>query len=368
MLRLVALLAATQAASPAPSLPPQAALTLEVAATVGGPWKLVATNTGDEALRFAADARLLRLEVTPPPPEPKAGSKLKPKAPKMIECRLPTDFRPSGVAHDRAVVLEAGARWEESFDPSLYCFGAKEREALVPGAEIVVKLGFPTPRVKVAKGKLPPPPPPPYIAEPTGLDSPTPGLPEIVAEAFVLTEEADPDDPPSQVTPPKEDAEPKAPKLAVSAPSHLDAASERSIVISTTVRNAGKRSMLVRLRRDQLFFDVEGPTGLHRCGPMDAPRAVPRDFFSTMAPSQSRTFDLRLMEVCPTGAFDRPGLYRVRAGILVPHGSADPAWGAFEGSALAETTTLVRVRTGARPFYLAPPQIKKAEAEGNALR
>jgi hypothetical protein len=35
--------------------------------TGGGPWKLRIENTGDVPVRLAADARLLVLEVTPPP-------------------------------------------------------------------------------------------------------------------------------------------------------------------------------------------------------------------------------------------------------------------------------------------------------------
>lgn len=359
MLRLAPLLLATQVASPAPASPAPAAMALEVQPSEGRTWKLVATNIGDEMLRFAADARLLRLEVTPPEPLP--SGKLKPKAPKTIECSLPKDFRPSGVAPDRAVILEPGAVWEEAFDPALYCFGERERAALVPGARVVVKIGFPAPTVRVSRGKLPPPPPPPYLAEPTALDSETLGLKELAADPLVLDEDFEPADPPLQIPPKKDDPDPKAPRIEVSTPGRLDAANERAIVLSTTVRNAGKRSMLVHLRPDQLFFDVEGPTGLYRCGPAEAPRAVPRDFFSNLAPGKTRTFQLRLMEACPTGTFDRPGLYRVRAGIVVQDGGADPRWGAFQGSALANTTTFVRVRNGARPFYLAAPQIKEAE-------
>lgn len=355
MLRLVPLLAAASA-TPSPSSPaslPPASMTLEVKAQEGGLFRLVVTNQGDETLRFAADARLLRFEVTPPAPSsPPAKGKAKP--PKMVECRLPADFRPSDVRHDRAILLDQGARWEEVVDPALYCFGQKEREALVEGATVVAKLGFPAP---APKGKLAAKlPPPPYLAEPTSSKPTVAPLKEVAAEAVILT--TSPQAKPAEAPPRAPSADPRdpgAPKLAITTPSHIDAASSRSLVVSATLRNEGSRPMLVHLRRDQLFFDIEGPTGLFRCGPMEAPRAVARDFFSKLAPAKTRTFRVLLQEVCETGVFARPGLYRVRAGALVTDGGEHAPLGAWSGLALADHPTLVRVRRGERPFYVTPP-------------
>lgn len=359
MLRLLPLLAAIAAASPSPQ-PEPASMSLEVAPAPGGLFQLVATNTGDEVLRFGADIRLARLEVTPPFALPEPGARAKPKAPKMVECSLPADARLSDIPHERAVLLEPGDSWREVFDPALFCFGKKEREALVPGATVVVKFGFLP--VRVAKGKLPPPP---HVAAPTALEPSVHGVRELVAEAFTFVKDQ-PEVSPSPTTETTNvDLDPSAPKLSVSTTSHLDAKDERAVALSTTLRNTGKRPMLVHLRRDQLFFDVEGPTGLYRCGPSNALRAVPRDFFRKFSPHQSRVFSLRLAEICPNGAFSRPGLYRVRAGVFVTDGGADPSLGAFQGIAISEETTLVRVRTGPRPFYVMPPTItKSAEAEG----
>ena len=346
MLRLLPLLAASVSSPTAAAIPP-ASMTLDVVATSeGGPWKLIVTNTGEEPLRFAADARLLRLEITPPA---ETGAK---KPPKPILCELPSPLRPDDVAHDRAVVLRPGARWEEAFDPVLYCFGDEDK-ALVPGATVVAKLGFAPPsKAKTLSA--------PFLAEPLQLDATVSPVKEIASEPFVLAapEEA----PASAPTEPPAEADPKAPKIAVATPSHIDAANDAGVVVSATARNAGKRPMLVRLRSDQLFFDVEGPTGLFRCGPEDAARAVPRDFFTTLAPEATRSFSVRLLEVCPRGTFARPGLYRIRAGIAVHDGKADPRWGVYEGVAVAEEPTLVRVRGGDGSFYVTPPLIIEAEA------
>lgn len=359
MLRLVALLAAL---SPAPSkaapLPlPPASMTLDVTPQPGGLLQLVVTNRGEETVRFAADARLLRLFVTPKEEEAPARGKPKPK--KVIECQLPTDFRPTDVRHDRAALLDPGERWEEVFDPLLYCFGQKEREALVEGAEIVVKLGFPAPALKT--GSKAKPLQPPYVVEPTKPDASVLALKELEAAPITLLHplEAKPSsaDPPASTDP----RDPGAPALAVSTPALLDAKSERGIVLGTTLRNAGARPMRVHLRRDQLWFDVEGPTGLFRCGPSDALRATPPDFFATLSPGKSRTFSVQLMEMCPTGTFARPGLYRVRAGVLVTNDVGGQALGAWTGTAVSPSVTFVRVRTGDGPFYVTPPKVTAKE-------
>jgi len=353
MLRLLPLLAASVASPSANGALPPASMTLEVMATTeGGPWKLVATNTGDEPLRFAADARLLSLEVTPP------ASATSKKAPKRLSCVLPSALRPESIAHDRAVILRPGASWVEAFDPTLYCFGAEGSKALVSGATVVAKLGFPSPsRTKT--------PTPPFVAEPTRLDATVSALKEVASEPFVLAEN-EPHAPARSASAPATEEDPKAPKLAITAPAHLDAPDDSAVVLSATVRNAGKRSMLVHLRRDQLFFDVEGPTGLFRCGPDEAVRAVPRDFFSTFAADATRSFSVRLIEVCPRDTFARPGLYRVRAGIAVQDGGADPRWGAYEGVAVAKEPTLLRVQGGSGPFYVTPPLVIEAESADGA--
>lgn len=358
MLRLVPILAASLSAPASGPVPPgPAPMTLEVVAvSENGPWKLVATNTGEEPLRFAADARLLSLEVTPPAPA--SSTTRRAKAPKRVTCSLPSALRPEGVAHDRGVLLLPGARWEEVFAPSLYCFEKAGREALVSGATVVAKLGFPS----ASRTKTPSAP---FVAEPTRLDASVTAIKEIASEPFVLGAGDEPQPTPSPSEPPQ-GADPKAPRLAVTTPSHLDAANAANVVVSTSVRNVGMRSMLVHLRRDQLFFDVEGPTGLYRCGPEEAERAVPRDFFTTLKANGTRSFSVRLVEICPHGTFARPGLYRIRAGIAVRDGGADPRWGAYEGITVAKDPTLVRVRAGDGPFYLTHPHVIEAESAPRA--
>jgi hypothetical protein len=106
--------------TPSPLPPPRLALQLE-APDPAGPWKMVVTNEGEVPLRFAADGRLLSLEIEPPEiggledPYGKAAAK---KKPATVVCRLPAELRPSAVAEDRAVVLGPGSRYEEVVSPA----------------------------------------------------------------------------------------------------------------------------------------------------------------------------------------------------------------------------------------------------------
>lgn len=370
MLRLVPIVllaGAAAAAKDAPPPPPAASMSLAIDAPASGPWHLVATNTGDEVLRFAADQRLLRIEITPPPaPEPETpkskGRAKKPAAPRTVECRLPGELRPSGFPEDRAVLLEPGARWEEAFDPALFCFGAADAKALAPGARVVVKLGFPAAAsTRKVHGKVVElPERAPFVAEPTALEPKVAGLKEVVAAPFTLADPPSSDDPKTK-DPSADPLDPGAPRLEVTTPARLDASSARSLAIATTVRNAGTRSMTALLRSDLLWFDVQGPTGVFRCGPSDADRTSPRDSFTTLRAGGRQSFDVLLGEICPRDTFKRPGLYTVRAGIRVTDDGATYRLSAFTGEATAAKPTLVRVRSGDRPFYVARPDVKRPE-------
>jgi hypothetical protein len=82
---------------------------------------------------------LLVLEVTPPAGFVDEVAVAKAKAvrkkvepPKPLRCELPADARPSNdEGHD--LVVPAKRSWSATFDPSFYCFGARERAMLVSG-------------------------------------------------------------------------------------------------------------------------------------------------------------------------------------------------------------------------------------------
>ncbi len=112
------------------------------------PWGFTIVNRGTEAAVVDFDARLLSLEIAPPPAkvETTAQGKPKPKAkkpPKPVICRLPADVAPSSVDAALALKLEPGEGLAQSFDPRLYCVG-KAPWPLVEGAVVTPHIGWPT--------------------------------------------------------------------------------------------------------------------------------------------------------------------------------------------------------------------------------
>jgi hypothetical protein len=339
-----------------PDLPP-ASLSLRLeASAASGPWKMVVTNTGAEVVRLAADGRLLRLEVRPPvdadaEPAPKKGKKA--KKDRSVDCRAPASLRPTAVDDDRAAALPPGARYEEWVDPALFCFEKEQREALVPGATVVAKLGFlPT----APKRGRPQKQTPPYVAEPTSATTAVAPVKEIAAPAFTVPE------PPAQAAPaaPRAattDTDPGAPKIEISAPRWVDSEAARSLSYSVTISNTGKRPALAHIRSENLSFDVDGPGGPAECRLWDGQRTLVRDFFRTLAPGGRDSMTILLAEVCPDNLFAAPGIYKVTARITLSDEPGRSPVRALAGNAVAAQPSLVRVRAGSRSFYQQPPQV-----------
>jgi hypothetical protein len=359
-----ALILATSSAAAAPARAPEtpdlppAKLSLRIdAPAAGGPWKMVVTNTGGEMLRLAADGRLLRFEVRPPPnaepdPAPKKGKRAKKDA--AVECRAPASLRPNSVDEDRVVALPPGARYEEAVDPALFCFEKNQREALVAGATVVPTLGFvpaPPKRGEPAKQRAP------FVAEPTSAATAFSPLKEIIAPAFTV---AAPPKPGAPAPAPKDEhaeADPGAPRIEISAPRWVDSEASRSLSYSVTIANAGKRALLARIRTENLAFDVDGPGGPAECRPWDGQRTLVRDFFKTMAPGARESMTVLLAEVCPDDLFATPGIYKVTPRITLADQPGQSPVRSWAGNAVAAQPSVVRVRTGSRPFYQLPPQV-----------
>jgi hypothetical protein len=350
--------AATAPREDPPELPPaRVALHID-AAEATGPWKMVVTNTGTEMLRLAADGRLLRLEIRPPataeanPPAKKAK---KAKKDLSVECRAPASLRPGAVDDERAVALPPDTRYEETFDPALYCFDRQQREALVPGATVVAKLGFVP---AAAKRGRPARQSRPYVAEPTSPTTAVSPVKEVVAAAFTIPQPAAAQPPAPAATPSDQaDADPGAPRMEISAPRWMDSEGARSLTLPVTITNAGKRSLVARLRVENLSFDIEGPGGSALCQLWDGQRTLVRDFFKTMAPGGRESMTVLLGEVCPDQTFDAPGLYKVTPHVTLADEPGRSPVRAWTGAATAKQPTLVRVRSGSRPFYRQPPQV-----------
>ncbi len=315
-----------------------------------GTWRLVVQNTGEAPLRLAADLRLLALDLEPPaddapPPAATPRARRAPK-PTRVTCALPADMRPTG-SDGRSVVLAPGARFEGAFDPTLYCFGAREQAALRAGARVTARFGF-----GAAKRLAPP-----YVVEPDAPDAGVAPARELVAGATVVGQT---DDAATSATPASaEDAQAaREPHLTIATPPRVDASSARSLGLTVRLGNGGARTLLVHLRRDRLGFDVAPPTGATvHCGPSLARRGLVPDRFDRLAPGASRSLDVLLGELCPDHTFDRPGLYRVQASVRAPDAGVRWSLNAWTGEATAAAPTVVRVRTGSRPFETSPPKV-----------
>jgi hypothetical protein len=354
VLLVTSALAAAPRAEP-PDLPP-ASLALRVDAPAASAlWKIVVTNTGNEMLRLAADGRLLRLEVRPPanaaPPTKKGKARKKDVS---VECRAPTPLRPTSVDEDRAVLLPPGARYEEWIDPTLFCFDSRQKAALVPGASVVARLGFPPARAK--RGR-PARPTSPFVAEPTAAATTVSPIKELVAPGFVLPDAPAQPETPAAAPQSPADADPGVPRLEVSAPARVDAAGARSLSITVTASNAGKRALLANLRTENVSFDVNGPGGAVHCEQWAGERTLVNDFFRTMGPGRRQSLTILPAEICPEGSFDRPGVYRVSPIVTVSDEADEFPAGAWTGRAVAARPTLVRIRSGSLPFYAQPPQV-----------
>ncbi|MET0596053.1 MAG: hypothetical protein ABW133_25355 [Polyangiaceae bacterium] len=333
--------------------PPAANLTLRMdAPDVAGPWKMVVTNQGDVPLRFAADGRLLSLEIEAPVEEsdaPYGKPGAKKKAPPPVTCKLPAELRPAAVVEDRAIVLAPGARYEEVISPVFYCFSDTEAKALVPGARVTAKLGF-------SDGTKPNPKTPlraPFIAEPAAAGSSVTAVKEIAAESFVVAAAR----PVAPFSAGEASDDPNAPRLELLARTRVDSVDEKTVATTLTVKNTGGRDVRGHMRRDNLLFDIDGPDGSSHCGHPSSRRAVPRENFETIAAGSSRSFEVWIGEMCPNFVFDRPGLYRVRAGLAFPSAVSGEGSGVWSKTIVIDDPILVRIRKGRLPFYTSPPQI-----------
>lgn len=348
---LLLLGAAPSGADAPPPVPPANIVLRMQAPDTAGPWKMVVTNQGDVPLRFAADGRLLSLEIEPPVEvdgDAPYGKPAPKKKPATVTCKLPSELRPSGVVEDRAIVLNPGSRYEEVISPAFYCFTDSESKALVAGARVTAKLGF----ADAAKPNPKSPPRAPFIAEPAVAGASVTAVKEIVSESFVVAAA-----PPVTGATAESSDDPKAPRLELFAGNRIDSLDEKTVGSTITLKNTGGRDVRGHVRRDSLLFEIDGPDGSAHCGYPNARRAVPHDLVETIAAGSSRSFEVWIGELCPNTVFDRPGLYRVRAGLAFPVAVAGEGAGIWTRTVIVKEPILVRIRKGRLPFFTSPPQV-----------
>ena len=354
----------------------------------GQPWALAVANQGEQAVRLIADPRLLWFEVTVP-------SKKKP-----VACRLPDTLFPSSADRRSEVVLEPGEAVVHSFDPRLYCFASGGQTALVPGAFVAPHFGWkgkhaaaPTKPRKGAKKK--PGAVPPFVLTPASV----PGVENWRADQDTLCENTPPEpEKPNAAKPAagaktqtdkkpevevnleetprcvKElEAEPFAMRSEYKAwsstrldedrpmrekpgPLELeltqgsDALAERTATVTLRLKNRAARPRNVYFRRELVSFEVMTPDGPLTCDAQPDERAPDRQAFLRLNKGGSMAVTSRLIELCPRGAFGRPGLYIVHARFDAIHSGDEYGLEAFVGRVVTVDPATVRVRTGDLPF------------------
>ena len=295
-------------------------------------WRMRVENTGEIPFRVTADARLLSFDV------------LAPGAKQPVHCALPADMRPDNDV-DRALVVPPKRAYAELFEPRLYCFGAAEAKAIVPGATITAHLGF------GAHGTAPP-------FEVSGIEGVLPAVSSvkgIVADPFVL-----PDDPAAaQPEASEEEADPFPAHLTLEVPTQAEAWNPNDVSVPVTVTNRGRRPVTFMLRHETIGFDVIGANGLSRCEWGSLPPAPVREIFTTLAPGARQTVSLLLTSVCTGTTFDQAGLFLVRPRLDTRRaGGEKVGLRTFDGEVTGASTMALRIHRGRAQEGLKRPRLE----------
>lgn len=321
------------------------------------PWAFAVVNRGSEAALVDFDARLLTLEITLPEVidlDVKRPGKRGPKPVKPVLCRLPADIVPGSVDSALAIKLEPGDGLVQNFDPRLYCVG-KAPWPLVPGAQVKPRFGWP-PKLKVSwrggkREETVAVQSEPFVAEPSEAEGSLPGreleagerrLKELTGTPFTLGSEFG-----STLGPPTP-ASPPGLELSIAG---SDAANESAVTVTTSFTNRGPRKQDLYFRRELISYEVSGPDGNFHCDPEPDLRApADRSAVQTLRPGGKSSAVTRLIEMCPAGAFARPGLYLVHARFDAADPGTELGFKGFMGRLVSKQPALVRVRHGALPF------------------
>ena len=328
-----------EAADPPPSLPAPPLVLSVSPGTGGGPWKMKIENTGDVPVRVAADPRLLSFELAPPASEANANK----KPPKPLRCALPDDARPA-TDEGKELVIPGKRSWTVTIDPLYYCFAAKERAALVAGASMTARFGFPPAK----KGKDAAP----FAAVPVGaaVGKVAPAK-QLEAAPITLAETIAPPAAPS-----KDAADPP---VTLTLPESLDVARGTEVSATTTLANDGDRPITTLFRPATLGFRVSGPQGSVTCGARAVSVASPiRELFTTIPPKGRTQLTVMLAAVCPPDTFDEPGVYRVIPRLDTSAASGRPlGLKTLDAEIEGKTPMLLRVRSPRRETNTPRPKL-----------
>lgn len=333
------------------ALPPPPLSLSVTPGTGGGPWKVRIENTGELPVRIAADARLLVLEVTPSPGfvDPTAAKAKRPAAPKksdepaVLRCVLPDDARPQ-VDEGRELVVPGKRSWSATFDPALYCFGARERAALTSGASVKARFGWlaPPPKASAKLSSKPTTPAPPFVAAPVGAAvGKVTSVKALEAAPFTLADNVG--------SPPALPAPSGSETFAVTMADTLDVARGNEVATVVTIANQTDKPVTLLFRPEMLRFSVAGPAGSVACGSQRVVGSPLRELYSTVGVKGRASTSLLLTAVCPRDTFDGSGIYRVTP-VLDTSGASGRAVGlkTFDGTITGSAPLLLRVRSPRR--------------------
>lgn len=343
-LALVTTDASADSAAEAPVLAaPPLTFGVEPSRDEGETWKLKIENTGDVPVRLVADPSLLILELSPPTA---ASAK---RAPAEVVCALPTDARAANDS-DAVLVVPPRRSWSVVFDPTFYCFGKRERAALVKGTVVKPRFGW-LPSGTAKK------PVAPFVAGPTSEGGTRiaqaktlEGRPFVLGESDASngtshdapdaskadaskadaskadapkdasktdapkSADAKPGDVAAPEGPTSKPSEPTRAPLALTLPATLDASFGKDLSTTVTLANGGEASVTTFFRSNAIGFRVQGPGGTTTvCG---TPRAVASpipELFTTLKPRGRTSLAVLFTTVCPPETFARPGIHRVFA-------------------------------------------------------
>jgi hypothetical protein len=313
------------------------------------PWVLQIDNRGDSPVELVADPRLLWFEV-----QTSAA-----KAP--VTCRLPKPLWPEFAVDDTRLTIAPGQGYRRSFDPRFYCFAPVAQTLLVPNARVVPHFGWPQRTRTVWKeGKrteeLALPDEPPFVAAAVQVN---PETGQVVANEPGMTEQGIKQlRAPSLLLSPAYAAwsEPATSvdeeSLVLDVIDGMDAENERAATIAVSLTNRSKRMIPIYLRAELMRYQVTGPEGTFECRSPQITGPSDPSSFSNMQPGKTIRLVERLIEVCPSGAFSRPGLYEVGASYHVPWSGQDVGVDGFAGDLESARSALIRVRHGDRPFFI----------------
>lgn len=329
------LLAPSVAAAPAapkkevaPALPaPDLKLTVEP--RPAKPWKVTVSNTGSVPLRIVADVRLLRLSIEAPPSTTplKKGE----KAPAATECALPGSMR----SDERTLILAPGAKWSDEVDVRLFCLDRVDR--LVDGAIVTPRYGWAAPKT----GKLAAP----FVVVPESTE--VASAKELAAGAIVLDA--------SQFTTPANGSQGPITAIPGGARSNGSGKDAEATIV---LRNISKETKTLYPRPQLVDARVVNPQGqLVSCAGAAITPAPIAEFVTKLGPNATWQATVPLASLCPSGTFDRPGLYFVTPVIHLPPMPDTPK--AVTGEIAAERVQLLRIETAPKPFYDAPPKADK---------